>query len=201
MSIWLAYMIAAIGVSALFIAAGWRSRVVARSAAAMQDRMSDLSLFKPDAPAHSESTGDAAEAIATAIARLHPVILQQRIRIEVAADTGILVRTRAATLTEIVSDLLTLGIQAVPGGRFLFTASQHAGRIDITLSDDARTDDLALRRSQCRALEQRVAMLGGSLEVAIMDRQGTSMTLRLAGALNRPALATEPRPEVAPQLL
>jgi glucose-6-phosphate-specific signal transduction histidine kinase len=169
----------------------------------MQDRTPDVP--KPDVPAHSASTGDAAEAIGTAIARLHPVILHQRVRIEVAADTGLLVRTRAATLADLVSDLLNVGLHAVPGGRLLFTAYRHAGRIDITLSDDGMATDAALRLSQVRDLEQRVALLGGSLAVVTLARHGTTMTLRLAGALNRTSAATEPAteawPEAEPQLL
>ncbi len=204
MTIWLTYVIAAIGASALFIAAGSRSRAVARSAAVTRDRMPQTTVAEPDASAHSASTGDAAEAIRTAIARLRPVILDQRIRIEVAAETGLLVRARAATLADLVSELLALGIQAVPGGRFLLTASHHAGRIDITLSDDGQADDAALRRGQCRNLEQRMALLGGSLEVATMARQGTSMTLRLAGALPgaaSPERVNEAWPEAVHQLL
>ena len=92
------------------------------------------------------------------------------------------------------AELLALGVRAGPGGRFLFTASHHAGRVDITLSDDCATEDAGLRRSQARTLAQRVALQGGSLEVMTRAGRGTTMTIRLTCPTVVPSAAAVPEP-------
>ena len=200
MTIWLAYIAAALTASALFISAGWRSRIVAGSGATRYARTPGSSHSLADSSAQSGTNaqiGDAAEAIDLALKRLHAVIQDRHARIEFAAQPGLLVRMRPGVLADMAAELLALSIHAVPGGRFLLTASQHGGHVEITLSDDGVSEDAGPRQSQARALAQRVALQGGSLEVVTLAGQGTSTTLRLAGAFTQPATPASETPAEA----
>jgi hypothetical protein len=202
-TIWLAYIAAAFTASALFVAVGWRSRMsteasFARSSAWIIDPPSDASA----GPAPS-STGDAAEAIRTALERLRSLMQQQGARIDVAAEPGLFVRVRGEMLADMAMELLALGVRAGPGGHFLFTASRQAGRVDITLSDDCAAENAGLRRTQARTLAQHVSLQGGSLEVITYPGQGTTMSIRLACEMDAPTGVAAPAAisEQAAQLL
>jgi hypothetical protein len=192
-TIWLAYIVAALAASAFFVLVGWRSRVsmeagIARSAAWLS--------HPADAPASESEAGDPAEAIRAALERHHGLIREQCARVEIAAEAGLCVRARGDVLADMVAELLALGVRAGAGGHFLFTASRHAGRVDISLSDDCPTDHDGLRRSQARTLEQQVALQGGSLEIVTQPGQGTTMTIRLASAAEMAPRAAAPTPVV-----
>lgn len=200
-TIWLVYIVAAFAASALFVAAGWRSRMSAEAGAAR----SAAWICHPPADVSADqalSTGDAAEAIRIALQRLRSLIRDQHARVDVATGPGLLVRVRGDVLADMAAELLALGVHARPDGRFLVTASRRAGRVAITLSDDCAVSDAGLRRSQARNLAQRVALQGGSLEVISQPRQGTTMTIRLACAADAPydVTASPAIPEPAIQL-
>jgi hypothetical protein len=201
-TIWLAYIVAAFAASALFVAAGWRSRMSTEAGFAR----SSAGIIHPPADASANpapSTGDAAEAIRIALEHLGSLIQEQRARIDVAAEPGLFVRVRGEVLADMAAELLALGVRAGPGGRFLFTASRHAGRVDITLSDDCAAENAVLRRSQARTLAQHVALQGGSLEVITQPGQGTMMSIRLTCATDAPTGVAAPAVmrEQAAQLL
>jgi hypothetical protein len=186
-TIWLAYIVTALAASGLFVAVGWRGRI---STGNGFSRSSD---WRPTGTSASEAEiGDAAEAIRVALKRLHALIQDQRARVDVAAEAGLRVRARGEVLADMAGELLALGVRTSAGGRFLFTASRHAGRVDISLSDDCATDNAGLRRSQARTLAQQVALQGGSLEIVNLPGQGTTMTIRLACAVEAPLRATPP---------
>lgn len=201
-TIWLAYIVAAFAASALFVAAGWRSRMstdagFAGSAAWVSRRTPGTDQAVPAGAA------DAASSIDTALQRLHPLIRSQQAAINVAVEPGLVVRTRGEALTDITAELLALGVNAGLSGRFLLTASRHAGRVEISLSDDCAAEDAGLRRSQARTLAQHVALQGGSLEVMSQPRLGTTMTIRLPSAADAPSgtATSAAMPEPAAQLL
>jgi hypothetical protein len=191
-TIWLAYIVAAFTASALFVAAGWRSRKSREPGFARSSAWMSHALVEQADPASSTGAGDAADSIHVALKRLRSLIQDQDARIDVAAEPGLLVRAPGDVLAEMAAELLALGVRAGPGGRFLFTASRHAGGVDIALSDDCAAEDAGLRRSQARTLAQHVAMQGGSLKVITQAGQGTTMTIRLACATDAPTGVAAP---------
>lgn len=206
LTIWLGYALAASATSALLVAAGRRSRATAVVPNRRTRRAADtLALLREDARGsdHTQSCGNAAEAIRAALEQLQPVIIEDQVRIDVATGPDLLIRARPAALAEMVAAVLGIAIRAAPGRHFLLTASRHGGYIEIVVSDDSNGGDPELRRGQLRQLAQRAALLGGSLDIAMVPNQGATMTLRLVAAAPRtPAEAATTRSqENARQLL
>jgi hypothetical protein len=201
---WMAYILAATTASVLFVAAGWRSRRVAGSGFNRLNRLPDMSMM---ASGHSggraQPLGDAAEAIHMALKRLTPLIESQAVHVDVAARLGLLVRLRAPALIELLEDLITIAIHNAPASVLLLTAAAHGNHIHINVSDDLPGADLSKRQSQTRGVQERIAMLGGVLDIDVRPAEGTVMTLRLAAAFETPeeeAGAAQPQ-EAARQLL
>lgn len=202
-TIWMAYILAATTASVLFVAAGWRSRHAAGSGLSRLNRLPDMSVLAPGQhTARAQPLGDAAEAIHMALKRLAPLIESQAVHVDVAARLGLLVRLRAPALIELLEDLVTIAIHNAPASVLLLTATAHGNRIHISLSDDVPGADLSKRQSQARGVQERIAMLGGVLDIDVRPAEGTVMTLRLAAAFETPEEEPEAvRPQAARQLL
>ena len=69
----------------------------------------------------------------------------------------------------------------------LLTAARYGERVYVGVTDDMPGADTALRESSARGVMERAALRGGALEVAVRPCEGTTMTLRLAAALNTAA--------------
>lgn len=188
-SIWLIYFLAAAAASVIAISIGWRGQSSVSGSGSKFDSLSDMPPPAPTAADNTETVADAAAVIMTTARRLVPAIQRQHVHLDVAAEPGLLIRLRPIQLTEFIEELVTLGLHGAMGGHLLLTASRSGGRIDIALSDDQPTDDGAsARQTEARRLSQRVALHGGALDVVAQPELGTTMTLKLAAATERPAV-------------
>jgi hypothetical protein len=185
LTIGMAYFLAAVAASGVFIVAGWRSKKM-RGLVAAQDRH-DL-LTDPlwadaeidiNAP---QSQADVGAAMRLALKRLAPVMASQSVRADIAAPSGLPVRMRGAALADLLEELLTAAVHGAPASRLLMTAAPHGDRVHVGITDDMPGADLAVRLGSLRGLMERVAMRGGALDVDVRPAEGTTMTLRLAAA-------------------
>ena len=179
-TIWLAYIGVAVAASALFAAAGWRSRQVFHTSAGNLDLL-DMPGAAADTAAN-QPLGDVAEAVHIALKRLMPVIASQSVRVDVAARKGLMVRMRAPALADLIEELLASVIHSAPASMLLLTAAARGDRVYISLSDDMPNADPAIRQSQVRNLAESVAMRGGALDINVRPDEGTTTTVRLAAA-------------------
>jgi hypothetical protein len=181
----MSYLIAASATSVLFVAAGWRRRPVAEAAPISLHRLG-LHVILPDGVSGPASAGqardDVAAAIYLALARLAPVIARQSVKIDVAVNPRLYVRTRGPLLAEILEELLTVALQAAPACRLLLTGVSDGDRVYIGISDDMPGGDAAVRLGRVVSLTRRLKLEGDSLRVDVRPNEGTTMTLRLAGS-------------------
>jgi hypothetical protein len=184
-TIWVTYFVAAVAASAIFIAAGWRSKQTRRNASAR------AAIGLPDDPLWDEveidpsdasPQADAGAALRLALKRVAPVMANQFVQAEVAASSGLMVRMRGAALTDLLEEMLVAAIHAAPASRILLTAAARGDRVAICLTDDVPNADPDLRRARLRSLMERVALRGGVLDVEVRPDEGTTMTLRLNAA-------------------
>ena len=189
-TVWLIYFLAASTASVVAISIGWRGqKAVSGDQASRFDHLSDMS--SPSPATSEKAVSDAAETIRATVGRMIPTIHRQRVHLDLAAEPGHLIRLRPGVLGDVIEEFVSLGLHAAVGGHLLLTAAPSGGWVDIVLSDDQPAEDAALRQSQARRLAQRVAMYGGTLDVVPRPNLGTTMTLRLAAATERPAAAEE----------
>jgi hypothetical protein len=137
-----------------------------------------------------QAISDAADVIRTTVERLMPMIHRQHVRLDLAAEPGHLIRLRPGLLADLLEEFIPLALHAAAGGHMLLTAAR-CGRVDIALSDDQPAHDASVRRSQARGLAQRVAMYGGTLDIAVRANLGTTMTMKLMTAVDRPAVPSQ----------
>ena len=192
MTIWVAYFFAALAVSCMFVAAGWRSRRIAR--APLPPNRYELP-FDPlwgsadlDVPQdESQTRSDLDRAVRLALKRVTPLLRSHSVQADIAVAPGLLVRMRLEALAELIEELLTAAVHAAPTCRLLLTASMRGDAIEISAIDDVPAANRELREASVRGLMQRVSMRGGSLHIEVQPDEGTTMTLRLAAAPDRRA--------------
>jgi hypothetical protein len=190
MTIWVTYFCAALTVSCVFIAAGWRSRRVA-GAAAPRDRY-ELP-FDPlwDSAAgdasQNQTQSDADQALRLALKRIMPLLRSHSVQADIAVAPGLLVRMRMEALAALIEELLAAAVHAAPATRLLLTASMRGDHVEISTNDDVPVADSETRMASVRGLMQRVSIRGGSLHIAVQPNEGTTMTLRLAAGSERRA--------------
>jgi hypothetical protein len=197
LTIGMAYFLAAVVASGIFVVAGWRSNK-ARGLVETQDRH-DLLRDPLWADAEididaSQAQADVGAAIRLALKRLAPVMASQSVRADVAAPSGLPVRMRGAALADLLEELLTAAIHGAPASRLLLTAATHGDRVHVSITDDLPGADPAVRLGSLRGLMEDVAMRGGALDVDVRPAEGTTMTLRLAAATDEPQDKTERPP-------
>ncbi|MEA2732457.1 MAG: hypothetical protein QOF70_6932 [Acetobacteraceae bacterium] len=181
----MAYLLAAVAVSGIFVIAGWRSN---RSRGLNAMRGSHGLPADPlwgDAEIDigaAEARTDVRAAFRLALKRLAPLIASQSVQAEIACPSGLLVRMRGAALVDLLEGLLTASIHSAPDSRLLMTASRHGERVYIAVTDDMPGADPEVRQSNARGLMERVAMRGGALDINVRPAEGTTVTLRLAVA-------------------
>jgi len=178
----MAYFLAAAAAAAVFVAAGWRSNT---AVAVRQGLSVDPVWGDAEADAHaSEARADVGVAMRLALKRLEPVMANQSVQADVAAPPGLPVRMRGAALAELLEEMLAAAIHGAPASRLLLTAATHGNRIDVGITDDMPGADPAVRLGSVRGLIERAARRGGALEVNVRPAEGTTMTLRLAAAVD-----------------
>ena len=180
------YLVAALAVSAAFLAVGWRSgRARVRARGENTCPIHNDPLWAESHVELSDSKADAGAALRLVLQRLSPLIAARSVQVDVAAPLGLPVRIRGTILLEFLEDMLTNAVNAAPGSRLLVTASPHGERIYISMTDDRAGANLSVRQAGLRSLMERVAMRGATLDVYVRPTDGTSMTLRLLAAWER----------------
>ena len=182
----MAYFAAALAASGLFVVAGRRSRqrrgvsppgTEARVGLGMPD---DLLWDEPELDlSDSGPLADAGAALRLALKRVAPMLVNRSIQAEVASSSGLLVRMRAAALTDLLEEMLTVAMHAAPASRMLLTAAAQEGSVAVSVTDDVPNADLAVRRAGVRGLAERVAERGGAVSVDGRPTEGTTILLRL----------------------
>jgi hypothetical protein len=195
------YVLAAAAACTVFVVAGWRGRssrgLHAGNAWAgiPNDPLwaeDEIDMTAPDRQA------DVAGAIHAALRRLSPVLTQRPMKIEIAASPGLRVRMEAVVLTELILEALTIAIDRSPASGILVTGARHGDRVHIGITDDRAGANAASQSENLETLTGRVALLGGSLDIDVHSTEGTTMTLRLAMAVEpRPDAPHQPVPELA----
>lgn len=192
MTIWMAYFLAALAASGVFVAAGRRSRRVLGSAS-LNGRyelpIDPLWGGAEEDVSTNQHQADAEAAIRLALKRLTPLLRGQSIQADVAVSPGLLVRMRVAALADLVEELLVVAIHAAPASRLLLTASARGDQVEISTTDDLPGADPGLRAASVRGLMQRASSDGGSLHIDVRADEGTTMTLRLAAGTERRSVA------------
>jgi len=196
----MAYIIAATAASALFVAAGWRSRQTIGETSFVARADPNMNVVPPAAVADPAASGatrqdDVSSAIYVALARLAPVIASQSVKIDVAVHLGLKTRMRGHALADMLEELLAIALHAAPASRLLLTAWAQGDRVHISIADDMPTADLAHRQGLVRTLTERAATVGCALLVEVRPGEGAIMTLRLAAAFD--AAAADRRPTIA----
>jgi hypothetical protein len=193
----MAYFLAAVAASCIFIVAGWRSRQASGLAVAQGRYGLPVDPLWGDADIDVDAPqADVGAAVRLALKRLAPVMANQSVQAEVAAQSGLRARMRGAALTDLLEELLTASIHGAPASRLLLTATTHGDRVYVAVTDDMPGADPAVRLGSVRGLIERIALRGGALDVNVRPAEGTTMTLRLAAATEERADKMDP---VAPE--
>lgn len=195
-TIWMMYVLAASAASGTFLAAGWRSKHAPQG---WHGLMNDPLWNEPEIDtASSETLSDLGAAIRLAVKRLAPVMANRSVQAEIAFPSGLLVRMRSAALVDLLEELLAAAIHGAPASRILMAATPRGDGIEVSITDDMAWADPDLREGRFRGLIERVAMLGGKLDINVHPAQGMTSTLRLTAATNeRPDQQGPLKPEAA----
>ncbi len=185
----MSYLIAGTAASALFVAAGWRSRQAAGPSALHGRFGLGMHVALTDDLAYPAERGngqrdDVSAAVYMALARLSSVIASQSVKIDVAVRPGLKVLMRPASLVDTIEELLAAAVQFAPASRMLLTAVADGDRVQINVTDDMPCGDAVARLGRIRTLTERVAMRGDSLVLDVRPQEGTTMSLRLAGGFD-----------------
>jgi hypothetical protein len=184
----MAYFLAAVAASCIFIVAGWRSRQVSGLAVTQGRYGSAVDPLWGDTEIDVDSPhADVGASLRLALKRLAPVMASQSVQAEVAAQSGLTVRMRGTALTDLLEEFLTASIHGAPASRLLLTATPHGDRVYVAATDDMPGADQTVRLGSVRGLIERIALRGGALDVNVRPAEGTTMTLRLAAATEEPA--------------
>jgi hypothetical protein len=104
------------------------------------------------------------------------------VHLELAVETGLLVRMHRTRLHELLGAMLTHAIHGLPGGRVLVGAMQHGGRVQIAVIDEEASTDRASQEADLRQAVQLAALQGATLEIDVRPGEGTTLLLRLPAA-------------------
>jgi signal transduction histidine kinase len=192
------YIIAATAVLALLIVAGWKSG---------QKRVQTVRTGPPNARSvpgagiildFEKSPADVAASLQVALNRLVPAMQNRRVRADVAVRPGLLVGMSGASLADLLEEFVAAAIHYSQAHRLLVTATGDNGQVTICLADDAPDADLDKRAGIVRNLAEKITSRGGTLDVDVRTREGTTMTLRFPAAHGE-ATETPATRVVAPQ--
>lgn len=183
-TIWSTYLLSTLAASAVFVAAGWRSRQPIGTQPLFAYPYLGIHVLNHNGPADpaAPERDDVAAAIYIALARLASLISSQFVKVDVAVRPGMQVIMRSPLLADTIEELLTAALQAAPACRLLLTAAPHGDRVHISVTDDMPDGDPAMRIGRVRALTERIARRGDALVVDVRPQEGTTMTLRIAAA-------------------
>jgi hypothetical protein len=105
----------------------------------------------------------------------------------IAIQPHLVARSDPATFRSAVAEIVLDAIDTAEGSSVLVTAMRVGGHITLMVTDDRAGDDALRRESNLRPCAEMIALRGGRLTVEAQPGAGTSVILRLASALDRPA--------------
>jgi signal transduction histidine kinase len=189
------YLVAAILVSGLLVAAGWlyRRRVHQSADPVPLDRRSDEPRF-----GQTQFAGDlldVAEELAAVLARLREQAAYHLVRAELAVQPHLTVHVDPVTFRHVLTDVIAGAVSSAPGGKVLVSAKRLGAMVHIAASDDGQDTDQARRESELRSVIGLVALHGGGVEIDARKGEGTTVVIRLPVA---PKLATVPQADNEP---
>ncbi len=138
----------------------------------------------------TQSPSVVAAGVGLALKRLTQVMDRRGIRADVAVHPDLLVGLSGDALADLLEQLFATAIHHAQAGRMVVTAVSDVGHVSISVTDDTAGADLDARTSSVRALAERAALHGGTLEITVRQAEGTTMTLRLAAAFGHPGAIT-----------
>jgi hypothetical protein len=169
--------LAALTVSVAAVIAGWNRRreLLRRQGSPFIPARIQLG----QAPFAAEFLDVAAEAAALLL-RFEGLAAQRFVALELAAQPALAVRADPGALREILGDLVERAIEQSPCGRVLMAAVHVGGRVQITISDDARQIDRAAWTSRLRPAQRLAALQGATMDLDART-SGTTVVLRWPG--------------------
>jgi signal transduction histidine kinase len=100
------------------------------------------------------------------------------VRLEFAAEPGLVVRMAQDQFHELLGAVLTHAIHA-GCGHVLLGAMRHAGRVQIAIIDEGSGTDREQQEADLRSAARLAALQGATLEVDARPGEGTTILLRL----------------------
>ncbi|HVC60437.1 MAG TPA: ATP-binding protein [Acetobacteraceae bacterium] len=173
---------ALLGLSAITCGAlllgGWRRHVLARR----HDRgwtPAPAAAFSLARTPFVSGMLDVAAEMRDVLGRIGPEAARGLVRLEMAVQPDLAVRTDPLALRALLSDLVGNAIRHAPAGRVLLSAARLGGRVEIAVIDDGAGTEVAMREAALREAGQLVALQGGTLHIEAHEGQGTTVLVRL----------------------
>ncbi len=133
---------------------------------------------------------DLAPELGRALRRAAPTAGRLRVVLASAVQSGLALPTDRRALRAALDGVLEQAMDAAPGGKVLLTARREGWVIEVAVLDDGAGVDPEARRGALRPAESALALQGGSLEIAAVAGEGTTVRLRLpAPGAGRPQAA------------
>ena len=133
---------------------------------------------------------DLAPELGQALRRAAPAAGRFGVGLESAVQPGLALQTDRRALRAALDCVLDQAMQAALGGKVLLTARRDGWVIELAVLDDGPGADAEVRRGALRPVDSAIALQGGSLEIAAVPGEGTTVRLRLpAPAAARPQAA------------
>ena len=122
---------------------------------------------------------DLAPELTEAVRRAAPAAARRGVGLATATEPGLALRTDRDALHAALAAVLDQAIAVAAGGQVLLTARRDGWVIELAVLDDGPGVDPAGRHAALRAVDSAMALQGGSLEIAAIAGEGTTVRLRL----------------------
>lgn len=122
---------------------------------------------------------DLAPQLTEAVRQAAPAAALRGVGLATAMEPGLALRTDRAALHAALAAVLDQAISVAAGGQVLLTARRDGWVIELAVLDDGPGADPAGRHAALRAVDSAMALQGGSLEIAAIAGEGTTVRLRL----------------------
>jgi len=131
----------------------------------------------PGPPLRADGRLDVATEARTVVGLFATLATQRGVQMELAVESGLMVRMEQGQFHELLGAVLTHAIHA-GSGRVLLGAMRHAGRVQIAIMDESRGTTRGQQEADLRPAARLAALQGATLEVDARP-EGTTILLRL----------------------
>lgn len=122
---------------------------------------------------------DIAHEVRVVLQTFTKIAIQRGIRFETAIGSGLAIRMDQKRFRELLGAIATHVIYGSAGGRVLVGAMHHAGRLQVAFISDAEDSSQQAQQAELRPVEELASRQGGSIEVEVRPREGSTVLLRL----------------------